>query len=43
MVRFSLRLTSDEHAALKDWATAEGRSLHGLLLWVLRRALREWR
>lgn len=41
--RFVLRLPDDVHGQLTNWAADEGRSLHGLIMWIIRRALREWR
>ena len=43
VVTFLLRLPPELHEELRQWAEQEGRSLHNLVLWVLRRALREWR
>ncbi len=42
VVRFVLRLPPELHEELKQWAEREDRSLHSLLIHVLRRALREW-
>jgi hypothetical protein len=39
MKQLTLRLTDDEHAALVAWAQAENRSLHGLIIHLLRVAL----
>lgn len=41
--RFMLRLPESEHDELVKWADDEGRSLHNLLMWIIRRALKEWR
>lgn len=43
VVRFVLRLPPELHRELKEWADREERSLHAQILYVLRRALREWR
>lgn len=43
VIRFLLRLPPDVHEELKAWADREERSLHAQILYVLRRALREWR
>ena len=43
IVRFVLRLPSDMHKELQDWARDESRSLHSLIVWIIRRALKEWR
>lgn len=43
VIRFVLRLPPDLHEELKAWADREERSLHAQILYVLRRALREWR
>ena len=40
IVRFVLRLPTDLHEDLKRWAEEEDRSLHGLLIWIIRRAVR---
>ena len=42
LVNFLLRLPPDLHAQLKAWAEHEKRSLHAQIIYVLRRALREW-
>lgn len=42
VLRFVLRLPPDLHEELKAWASREERSLHAQILYVLRRALREW-
>lgn len=41
--RFVIRLPEDVHKQLVEWSEAEGRSLHNLLMWIIRRALKEWR
>lgn len=43
IVRFVLRIPNDLHQELKSWAEEDQRSLHGQILWLLRRALKEWR
>lgn len=43
IIRFVLRLPPELHNELKTWADQEERSLHAQILFVLRRALREWR
>lgn len=43
IVKFLLRLPPDVHRELKTWADREERSLHAQILYVLRRALREWK
>lgn len=43
LVRFVLRLPPDLHTELKKWADAEDRSLHSLLIWIIRGALRDKR
>jgi hypothetical protein len=42
VIRFVLRLSPEMHQELKNWAEREDRSLHSLIVHVLRRALREW-
>lgn len=42
-IKFLLRLPPDLHEELKAWAEREERSLHAQILYVLRRALREWK
>lgn len=37
--RFVLRIPEDMHAQLMNWAREEERSLHNLLMWIIRRAL----
>jgi len=37
--RFVLRLPDDMHTQLVAWAKEEKRSLHGLLIWIIDRAL----
>lgn len=39
IIRFALRLTPDLHAALVSLAAKEGRSLHGQIVYMLRKAL----
>lgn len=39
IVRFVLRLSPELHQKLKDLAEREGRSLHGQIIYMLRRAL----
>jgi predicted HicB family RNase H-like nuclease len=39
MIRFLLRLPEDLHAALKAQADADHRSLHNLIIHLLRRAV----
>lgn len=41
IVRFVLRLPTDIHAELAEWAKEEGRSLHGQILYLLRRLLED--
>jgi hypothetical protein len=41
--QFALRLTPDLHAALVALAAKEGRSLHGQIIFMLRRAVMEER
>lgn len=41
IIRFVLRLPPDIHAALADWAKEEGRSLHGQILYLLRKLLED--
>lgn len=41
ILRMTLRLPSDLHAALADLARREGRSLHAQVIYLLRRALVE--
>lgn len=41
IVRITLRLPSDLHAALADLARREDRSLHAQIIYLLRRALVE--
>jgi predicted HicB family RNase H-like nuclease len=43
VVGFFVRLSPDMHAQLTAWAKEEDRSLNNLIVWVLRRALTEWR
>jgi hypothetical protein len=43
VARFILRLPTDVHESLTDWAKEEERSLNAHILYLLRRALREWR
>lgn len=43
IVRFVLRLPPDLHEELKNWAEREERSLHAQIVYILRRALKEWR
>jgi hypothetical protein len=45
MTRFELRFTGDDglYEALKEWATKENRSIHGQIIYLLRRAVKEWR
>ncbi len=43
IVRFVLRLPPELHEELKSWAEREERSLHAQIVFILRRALREWR
>lgn len=43
VLRFVLRLPPDLHEELKAWAEEEERSLHAQIIYVLRRALKEWR
>jgi predicted HicB family RNase H-like nuclease len=38
-----LRIPEEEHEELVAWSKEEGRSLHSLLMWIIRRALKEWR
>jgi hypothetical protein len=42
-IKFLLRLPEDVWADMKAWAGEDDRSLHGQILYVLRRALKEWR
>lgn len=42
IVRFALRLSPELHEQLKAWAEQEERSLHAQIIYVLRKALREW-
>lgn len=42
-IKFLLRLPPELHAELKTWAEHEERSIHAQILYVLRRALREWK
>jgi hypothetical protein len=39
--RFVLRIPDDIHVQLTEWARADDRSLHGLIMWIIKRALRE--
>lgn len=41
IVRFMLRLPPDLHSALLKWAENEQRSLHGQVIYLLRKALAE--
>ena len=41
--RLILRLPPDVHAGLTEWARTEERSLNGHIVYLLRRALTEWR
>lgn len=41
IVRFMLRLPPDMHSALLKWAEDEQRSLHGQLIYLIRKALAE--
>lgn len=43
ILRFVLRLPPELHEELKAWAEDEERSLHAQIIYVLRRALKEWR
>lgn len=43
VIKFLLRIPPEVHEELKAWAEREERSLHAQILYVLRRALREWR
>lgn len=40
--RFMIRIPDDVHEQLKAWAKEEDRSLHSLLIWIIRRALKEF-
>lgn len=39
VVKFFLRLPTDLHASLSEWAREEERSLNGHIVYLLRRAL----
>jgi predicted HicB family RNase H-like nuclease len=39
ILRFTLRLPDDLHQELVDWAEREERSLHNLILWLLRQSI----
>lgn len=41
IVNLLLRLPSDMHATLTEWARREQRSLHGQIIYLLRRAIEE--
>ena len=41
LVRILLRVPRDLHEELRVWAAEEERSLTNLIVWLLRRALRE--
>lgn len=43
VARFILRLSPDLHATLTEWAREEERSLNGHIVYLLRRAVSEWR
>lgn len=43
VVRFLLRLSPEMHEELKAWAASEERSLHAQIVYILKRALKEWR
>jgi hypothetical protein len=41
--RMTVRFPLDLYAALVAWAQEDGRSIHKQVIYLLRRALREWR
>lgn len=41
LAKMFVRLPSDTHQALVEWAREDGRSLNGQIVWLLRRALAE--
>jgi hypothetical protein len=43
IVQFMLRMPEDIWSEMKSWAAEEERSLHAQIIYVLKRALREWR
>lgn len=38
-IHFTFRMEEDMYADLKLWATQEERSLHNLMVWILKQAL----
>lgn len=42
MVRILVRFPEELHGQLVRWAKAEQRSLNGMIIWLLTRAVREW-
>ncbi len=43
VVKLLLRLPEDVWAGMKSWAEEEERSLNAQIIYILRRALKEWR
>lgn len=43
VIRLLLRLPRDLHDALAEWARADERSLNSQIVYLLRRAVAEWR
>lgn len=41
IVKILFRLPDDLHVELKQWAVDENRSLHGQVIYLLRKAIRE--
>lgn len=41
--RMTVRFPLDLYEALAAWAREDGRSIHGQVIYLLRKALKEWR